>query len=400
MIALFQKSYQMNQGKYVFAQIFDFISHNDFLKCVKDYNGDYKTKHFSCWKQFLCMAFGQLTHRESLSDTVLCIQANSKKLYHMGIGSAISKSTLSKANENRDWRIYQDFALLLIAQAKSLYDGDTQLEVDIKNDIFIIDSSTVNLCLSLYPWAVFRKTKAAVKLHTKMDAKTSIPDFIHISDGKVHDVNFLDMITFLPYSFYVMDRGYLDFARLYVIHTSKAYFIIRAKRGFDFARVYSATVDKSTGVKCDQTIKLSGFYTSKDYPIKMRRIKFYDAETDKTLIFLTNNFELKAMEIATLYRHRWFIETFFKWIKQHLKIKSYWGRSINAVKTQIWIAISVYVIVIILKKKLKLKQSIYEILQILSINIFDKEPLYQLFSKPDLQNFKEQNYNQLKIFDL
>jgi hypothetical protein len=390
----------MNQGKYVFAQIFDFVSHNDFLRCVSKYKGDYKTQHFSCWKQFLCMAFGQLTHRESLSDTMLCIQANSRKLYHMGIGSTISKSTLSKANENRDWRIYQDFALLLIAQAKSLYDGDSQLEVDIKNDIFIIDSSTVNLCLSLYPWAVFRKTKAAVKLHTKMDAKTSIPDFIHISDGKVHDVNILDMITFLPYSFYVMDRGYLDFARLYTIHTSKAYFIIRAKKGFDFERVYSAPVDKSTGVKCDQTIKLCGFYTSKDYPVKMRRIKFYDAETDKTLIFLSNNFELKAGEIATLYKHRWFIETFFKWIKQHLKIKSYWGRSINAVKTQIWIAISVYVIVLILKKRLNLKQSIYEILQILSINIFDKEPLYQLFNKPNLQNFKEQNYNQLKLFDL
>jgi IS4 transposase len=233
-----------------------------------------------------------------------------------------------------------------------------------------------------------------------MDAKTSIPDFIHISDGKVHDVNFLDMITFLPNSFYILDRGYLDFARLYTIHTSQAYFVIRAKKGFDFERMYSAPVDKSAGVKCDQTIKLCGFYTSKDYPIKMRRVKFYDAETGKTLIFLTNNFDLKALEIATLYKHRWFIETFFKWIKQHLKIKSYWGRSLNAVKTQIWIAISVYVIVLIMKKKLKLKQSIYEIPQILSINIFDKEPLYQLFSKPDLQKIKEQNYNQLKIFDL
>lgn len=390
----------MNQGKYVFAQLFDFVSHHDFLRCVQKYHGDYKTKHFSCWKQFLCMAFGQLTHRESLSDTVLCLGANAKKLYHMGIGCAISKSTLSKANENRDWQIYQDFALLLIAQAKVLYEGDSQLEVEIRNNIFIIDSSTVNLCLSLYPWAVFRKTKAAIKLHTSMDAKTSIPDYIHISDGKVHDVNFLDMITFVPNSFYILDRGYLDFARLYTIHTSQAYFVIRAKKGFDFERMYSAPVDKSAGVKCDQTIKLCGFYTSKGYPVKMRRVKFYDAETDKTLIFLTNNFDLKALEIATLYKHRWFIETFFKWIKQHLKIKSYWGRSLNAVKTQIWIAISVYVIVLIMKKKLKLKQSIYEILQILSINIFDKEPLYQLFRKPDLQKIKEHNYNQLKIFDL
>ena len=390
----------MNNGKYAFAQVFEFVSHNDFLKCVKRYNGDYKTKHFSCWKQFLCMAFGQLTHRESLSDTILCIQANSKKLYHLGIGSAISKSTLSKANENRDWRIYQDFALLLIAQAKILYQGDSQLAIDYKNNVFIIDSTTIDLCLSLYPWAKFRKAKAAVKIHTKMDAKTSIPDFIHISDGKMHDVNFLDMITILPYSFYVMDRGYLDFSRLYRIHTADAYFLTRTKKNFDFERIYSAQVDKSTGIKCDQTIKLCGFYASQDYPVKMRRIKFYDIETDKTLVFLTNNFELKAVEIAMLYKHRWFIETFFKWIKQHLKIKSYWGRSLNAVKIQIWIAISVYVIVLILKKKLNLPQSIYEILQILSINIFDKDPLYQLFSKSDLQYFKEQNYNQLKLFDL
>lgn len=390
----------MNQGKYAFAQVFDFVSHNDFLKCVNRYNGDYKTKHFSCWKQFLCMAFGQLTHRESLSDTILCLHANSKKLYHLGIGSAISKSTLSKANENRDWRIYQDFALLLIDQAKALYHGDSQLEIDFKNNVFIIDSTTIDLCLSLYPWAEFRKAKAAVKLHTKMDAKTSIPDFIYISDGKMHDVNVLDMITIIPYSFYVMDRGYLDFERLYRIHTAQAYFLTRTKKNFDFERMYSAPVDKSAGIKCDQTIKLSGFYVSKDYPIQMRRIKFYDIETNKTLIFLTNNFELTATEIAMLYKHRWFIETFFKWIKQHLKIKSYWGRSPNAVKTQIWIAISVYVIVLILKKKLNLTQSIYEILQILSINIFDKEPLYELFSKSNLQYFKEQDYNQLKLFDL
>jgi hypothetical protein len=390
----------MNYGKYAFAQVFEFVSHNDFLKCIKKYNGDYKTKHFSCWKQFLCMSFGQLTHRESLSDTILCIQANSKKLYHLGIGSAISKSTLSKANENRDWRIYQDFALLLIDQAKVLYQGDSQLAIDYKNNVFIIDSTTIDLCLSLYPWAKFRKAKAAVKIHTKMDAKTSIPDFVHISDGKMHDVNFLDMITIFPYSFYVMDRGYLDFSRLYRIHTADAYFLTRTKKNFDFERMYSAQVDKSTGIKCDQTIKLCGFYASQDYPGKMRRIKFYDIETDKILIFLTNNFELKAIEIAMLYKHRWFIETFFKWIKQHLKIKSYWGRSLNAVKIQIWIAISVYVIVLILKKRLNLPQSIYEILQILSLNIFDKDPLYQLFTKSDLQYFKEQNYNQLKLFDL
>jgi hypothetical protein len=390
----------MNQGKYVFAQVFDFISHNDFLKCVNKYDGDYKTKHFSCWKQFLCMAFGQLTHRESLSDTVLCIQANSKKLYHLGIGNAISKSTLSKANENRDWRVYQDFALVLISQAKELYANESQLEVEIKNNVFAIDSTTIDLCLSLYPWAKFRKSKAAVKLHTMLDVKTSIPEFIHISDGKMHDLNVLDRIQFMPESIYVMDRGYVDFDRLYSIHNASAFFITRARKPFNCRRIYSAKVDKQTGVRCDQTIKLTGFYVSKDYPEKFRRIKYYDLETDKTFVFLSNNFELTAKEIAMLYKHRWFIEVFFKWIKQHLKIKSFWGTSPNAVKTQIWIAISVYVIVLILKKKLRLTQSIYEILQVLSINIFDKEPIYQLFSKSDLQNFKELDPNQLKMFDL
>lgn len=390
----------MNRGKYVFAQLFEFISHNDFIKCVKKYNGDYKTKHFGCWKQFLCMAFGQLTHRESLTDTIVCLKANKTKLYHLGIGHAVSKSTLSKANENRDWRIYQDFALLLIEKAKKLYEGDSQLEIDIKNNVFIIDSSTIDLCLSIYPWAKFRKTKAAVKLHTKMDAKTSIPDFIHISDGKMHDVNVLDLITVMADSFYILDRGYLDYARLFRINQADAYFVTRTKKNMNFTRLYSNQIDKATGLKCDQIVKLNGYYVSKEYPEKLRRIKYYDAENDKTLIFLTNNFKLDALEIAMLYKHRWFIELFFKWIKQHLKIKSFWGRSLNAVKTQIWIAISVYVIVLIVKKKLKLKQTIYEILQILSINIFDKEPINQLFDNPDLQYFKEHNFNQLKMFDL
>lgn len=390
----------MNRGKYVFAQLFEFVSHNDFLKCVNKYSGDYKTKHFGCWKQFLSMAFGQLTHRESLSDTILCLNANKSKLYHLGIGKAISKSTLSKANENRDWRIYQDFALLLIEQAKILYQGDSQLGIDIENNIFIIDSSTIDLCLSIYPWAKFRKSKGAVKLHTKMDAKTSIPDFIHISDGKMHDINVLDIITIIADSFYILDRGYVDYERLYRIHKSEAFFVTRAKKNMDFERIYSSKVDKSIGVKCDQTIKLKGFYVSKDYPEKLRRIKFHDVERDKTLVFITNNFDLSAMEIAMLYKNRWFIEIFFKWIKQHLKIKSFWGRSMNAVKTQIWIAISVYVVVLIVKKKLKIEQSIYEILQILSINIFDKEPINQLFDKPNLHNFKEHGCNQLKMFDL
>jgi len=390
----------MNQGKYILSQIFEFVSHNDFLKCVNKYDGNYKTKHFSCWKQFLCMAFGQLTHRESLSDTILCIQANSKKLYHVGIGKAISKSTLSKANENRDWRIYQDFALLLIEQAKELYKNDSQLETEIKNNVFAIDSSTIDLCLSVYPWAKFRKHKAAVKIHTMIDCKTSIPEFIHISDGKMHDVNILDSIPFLPDSFYIMDRGYIDFERLYNIQKSSAFFITRAKKNFKFERMYSSISDKENGVLCDQTIKLMGFYASKDYPEKLRRIKFYDKETNKKLVFISNNFDITATEVALLYKHRWFIELFFKWIKQHLKIKSFWGTSINAVKTQIWIAVSVYVIVLIIKKKLKLDQTIYEILQVLSVNIFDKEPINQLFAKTELQNFKERKYKQLNMFDL
>lgn len=388
----------MNQGKYVFAQLFDFVSHNDFTKCVQTYQGDYKTKHFSCWRQFLSMAFGQLTHRESLSDTIICLKANRTKLYHLGLGQPISKSTLSKANENRDWRIYQDFALLLIEQAKRLYQGNSQLEVEIKNNVFIIDSTTIDLCLSIYPWAKFRKSKAAVKMHTKMDAKTSIPDFILISNGKMHDVNVLDHITIIADSFYVLDRGYLDFIRLNRINEAGAFFIIRSKKNMDFERLYSRKVDKISGLRCDQTIKLRGYQTSKHYPDKLRRVKFYDAEEKRWLIFITNNFEITALEVALLYKHRWFIEIFFRWIKQHLKIKSFWGRSPNAVKTQIWIAIAVYVIVLIVKKKLRIEQPIYEILQILSINIFDKDPINQLFNNQHLQNFKEQNCNQLKMF--
>jgi IS4 transposase len=389
----------MNQGQYVFAQVFNFVSHNDFNKCVNRYNGDYKTKHFSCWKQFLCMAFGQLTHRESLSDTILCIKSNSKKLYHLGIGSSISKSTLSKANENRDWRIFQDYALLLIEQAKLLYSKENQLDVDIKSHVFAIDSTVIDLCLSVFSWAKFRKTKAAVKLHTMLDLKTSIPDFIHITDGSIHDVNILDLIDFLPDSFYVMDRGYLNFKRFYKINSIGAYFVTRARKDFKFTRVYSKKTDKSSGVLCDQTIRLTNFYVSKAYPEKFRRIKYHDEEKNQNFVFLTNNFDLKATEIATLYKHRWFIELFFKWIKQHLKIKSFWGQSENAVKSQIWIAISVYVIVAIMKKRLALPQSMYEILQVLSINILDKEPINQILDKPDLQNFKEPLYKQLNIFD-
>jgi len=389
----------MNQGKYVFSQLMELISHKSFETCVNRYEGRYKVKHFSCWRQFLCMAFGQLTHRESLSDTMICLNANADKLYHMGIGELVAKSTLSKANENRDWKIFADLAMLLIAEAKSLYAHDNNLEVELENNVFAIDATVIDLCLSAFWWAKFRTTKGGIKLHTQLDLKSSIPEFIYISPASVHEVNVLDMITYLPDSFYVLDRGYTDFARLYHIHRCDAFFIIRAKDNLDFRRIYSHPVDKFIGVWSDQTIRLNGYYTVKEYPAKLRRIKFYDRENDRMLIFLTNNFKLAATDIAQLYKHRWDIETFFKWIKQHLKIKSFWGRTENAVKTQIWIAIATYTLVAIAKKKFMLQQSLYEILQILSINTFDRTPVNQLFQTSTTQIFKERISNQLNIFE-
>lgn len=389
----------MNQGKYVFSQLMSFISHNDFIACVQRYNGDYKVKEFTCWKQFLCMAFGQLTHRESLSDTILCLTQLEGKLYHLGIGRAISKSTLSTANEKRDWRIYADLAQLLIADAKRLYAEDSALEVELKQNVFAIDATVIDLCLSVFPWATFRSTKSAVKLHTQLNLKNAIPEFIAITPASVHEVNILDEILFEANSFYIMDRGYVDFERLYRIHSANAFFVIRAKHNFQFERIYSHPVDKTTGIKCNQTIRLKNYVVSKDYPQQLRRIKFYDIERNKHLVFLTNNFKMKSTDIAQLYKHRWLIEIFFKWIKQHLKIKSFWGNSPNAVKTQIWIAISVYVLVAIIKKQLAVKQSLYEMLQIFSITAFEKTPVNQLFNNTSLQNFKELNRNQLNIFE-
>lgn len=388
----------MNQGKYVFSQLMELVSHKVFNGCVERYKGDFKSKQFSCWKQFLCMAFGQLTHRESLSDTIICLRANAGKLYHLGIGQAITKSTLSNANAGRDYRIFSEIAMILIEEAKSLYLNESDLEVDLKNNVFAIDATIIDVCLSAFSWAKFRKTKGGVKVHVQLDLKTAIPEFIQITSASIHEVNILDNIIFQPDSFYVVDRGYTDFDRLYKIHKAKAFFIIRAKDNLNFSRVSSIPTNKKTGIICDQTIRLNGFYALKDFPVRMRRIKFYDAENDRVLIFLSNNFKLKATEIAQLYKHRWKIELFFKWIKQHLKIKSFWGRSENAVKIQIWIAISVYVLVAIAKKKLQLKQSLYEILQVVSICIFDKAPLHELFAKPLQQNFKELNDNQLKMF--
>jgi Domain of unknown function (DUF4372)/Transposase DDE domain len=389
----------MNQGKFLFSQLISLISPRSFHTCVKRYKGDYKAKHFSCWKQFLYMAFGQLTHRESLSDTIMCLSANEQKLYHLGIGTAIAKSTLSKANENRDWRIYADLAMLLISEAKKLYSNDSELEVSLSNNVFAIDATTIDLCLSVFCWAKFRTTKGGIKIHTQLDLKTAIPDFIHITPAAVHEVNVLDIITYLPDSFYVLDRGYTDFRRLYHIHQANAFFIIRAKDNLNFSRISSTKPDKHNGILCDQIIRLNNYYASKDYPERLRRIKFYDSDNNRVLIFITNNFELKAVDIAQLYKHRWKIELFFKWIKQHLKIKSFWGRTENAVKTQIWIAVGIYVLVAIAKKKFKLKQSLYEILQVISIGIFDKTPIHQLFSNSIQQNFKELNHNQLNMFD-
>lgn len=389
----------MNQGKYVFSQIIGLISHKQFQTLVRRHKGDYKVKDFTCWKQFLYMVFGQLTHRESLSDTIICLEAYSDKSYHLGIGKIVSKSTLSTANENRSYLIYYDLAMLLIKQAKQLYLGENDLEVALESNVFAIDATTIDLCLSTFHWATFRRTKAGIKLHTQLDVKTAIPEFIYFSTAAVHELNALDLIHFEANSFYIMDRGYIDYNRLYTIHKANAFFITRAKQKMDCRRVKSYPADKPNGVMCDQLVLLNNFYPARDYPERIRRIKFYDKENNRILIFLTNNFNLKAVEIAQLYKHRWKIELFFKWIKQHLKIKSFWGHSENAVKTQVWIAVATYVLVAIAKKKFMLKQSLYEIIQILSITIFQKMPINQLFQQSQKQYFKELKDNQLNIFD-
>jgi len=391
----------MNQGKYCFSQIIALVSHKLFYACVKRHKGDYKIKQFNCWKQFLCMAFGQLTHRESLSDTIICLSAHANKLYHLGIGEAVSKTTLSRANEKRSWRIYADLCSVLIQEAKTLYIGDNDLDVDLANNVFAIDATMIDLCLSTFYWAKFKRTAAAIKVHAQLDLKTAIPEFVHITTASVHELNVLDIIQYEADSFYVVDRGYIDFERFYRIHCCSAYFITRARKDFSFERISSQIPDKSNGVICDQSIRLNrkNFYVSRSYPEPLRRIKYYDAETQKTFVFLTNNYTLKATEIAQLYKHRWKIELFFKWIKQHLKIKSFWGRTENAVKTQIWIAISTYVLVAIAKKRFNLKQSLYEILQVLSICIFEKGPIPELFADSiQQQNFKELKDKQLNIF--
>ena len=388
----------MYEGQIVFSQLIELLPTYEFRKCVERYQGNYYVKSFSCWDQFLCMIFAQLTYRESLRDIESCLKSLKNKLYHMGIRGHISRSTIAYANENRDWRIYADFAHILIDEAKKLYIND-KFEVELDETVYALDSTTIDLCLSLFPWATFRKQKGAVKLHTLLDLRGSIPSFICITDGKVHDVNILDELIPEPGSFYVMDRGYTDFARLYRFTQFCAFFVIRAKNNLDFHRIISHPVDRSTGIICDQIIALNGVKTSKIYPEKLRRVKYYDAEENKNLVFLTNNFSLPALTIAELFRCRWKIELFFKWIKQHLRIKAFYGTSENAVKTQIWIAVSTYLLVAIVKKMLKIELSLYTILQILSVTLFEKMPILQVLTDNDYMEKTYDNPNQLNLFN-
>jgi len=388
----------MNTGKTLFAQIMDFLPWTTFTRLVSCYGGDRYAKSLSCAEQFRVMAFAQLTYRESLRDIEVCLSAQSAKLYHMGFRQEIKRSTLADANELRDWRIHAEFAQRLIAQARKLYVGEA-LDFELENTAYALDSTTIDLCLSVFPWAPFRTTKAAVKMHTLLDLRGNIPTFIHISDGKLHDVNVLDVLVPEPGAIYVMDRGYLDFKRLHAFHQASAFFVTRAKSNMDARRVYSATTDRSIGIMCDQTIALNGYYSSRDYPAHLRRIRFKDPETGKALVFLTNNFALPATTICALYKARWQVELFFKWIKQHLRIKRFFGTSENAVKSQIWIAVSVYVLVAIIKKRLNLDASLYTLLQILSVTLFEKMPLQQAFTTNAFEENHTKSSSQLILFD-
>ncbi|MGB5990721.1 MAG: IS4 family transposase [Desulfobacterales bacterium] len=387
----------MNKGQNIFSQVIDFLPQNKFRDCVNRYSGNYRVRSFTCYDQLLCMAFAQLTYRESLRDIECCLRVMREKLYHMGIRGKVSRSTLAKANETRDWRIYSDFAQVLIHEARRLY-VDEDFGLELNETVYALDSSTIDLCLSVFPWARFRKTKGAVKLHTLLDLRGDIPTFIWITDGKVHDVNVLDHLIPEPGAIYVMDRAYLDFRRLYQLYQCSAIFVTRSKTNTGLRRMYSNKVDKSTGVKSDQIVALTGYYSKKDYPEKLRRIKYFDAEKGRSFIFLTNQFTLPPLTIAELYRYRWRVEIFFKWIKQHLRIKSFYGTSENAVKTQIWIAISTYVLVAIMKKRLKIDLTLYTILQILSITLFEKMPILQAFTADGYRNQITSSHIQLKLF--
>jgi len=388
----------MHTGRTIFAQLMDFLPLSEFRRCVARYQGDYKVRGFSCLDQFLCLAFAQLTYRESLRDIETCLRALQPKLYHMGIRGRVARSTLADANESRDWRIVADFAQVLITIAKPLY-ATEPFGVDLAATVYAFDSTTIDLCLALFPWARFRQTKGAIKLHTLLDLRGNIPEVVYLSDGKLHDVKALDVLVPLPGAYYVLDRGYLDFGRLFRFQELGAFFVTRAKTNLQFVRRYSHPVDKATGLQCDQTIALTGPKTATLYPLPLRRIRYTDPDTGKRLVFLTNDFTLPALTIAQLYKARWQVELFFKWIKQHLRIKAFYGTSANAVKIQVWVAISVYVLVAIVKKRLGLSQSLYTILQVLSVTLFEKVPIYQALAlMPDTTSDGE-GCNQLLLFD-
>jgi len=387
----------MQPPKMIFAQLIEWVPHYTFRRLVTRHRGDYKTYRLSCWDQFLCLAFAQLTYRESLRDIEVCLRSRSSQLYHLGIRGAVSRSTLAHANEHRPWQMYADLAGHLIGKARRLYAGDS-FGVELDQTVYALDATTVDLCLSVFPWARFRSTKAAIKINTLLDLRGAIPSMIHVTPGDVHEVNWLDDLIFEPGAFYIMDRGYLDFARLYRITQAGAFFVTRAKKGLKFARLYSRPVDFATGVRCDQTVRPTGAASRRDYPAKLRRIKFYDAPNNRTFVFLTNHFELPAATIAALYAKRWQIELFFRWIKQNLRIKTFYGTSDNAVKTQIWIAVCVYVLVAIVKKELHLESSLYEILQILSVTPFEQIPLPELLTKAYDPTGNSYDRNQLSLW--
>ena len=388
----------MNQGKSIFSQIMDFLPKHKFRQCVNRYGGNYRVRSFTCFDQFMCMAFAQLTYRESLRDIECCLRAMREKLYHMGIRGKISRSTIAYANENRDWRVYCDFAKVLIHQARQLYVGD-DFGLQLQETVYALDATIIDLCLSVFPWARFRSTKGGIKLHTLLDLKGNIPSFIAITEGRVHEVNILDELIPEAGAIYIMDRGYLDFERLNLLHQGSSFFIVRGKSNTRIRRLYSLPVDKSCGLRCDQIVVPIGFYTRKNYPEKLRRIKFIDVDKQKKIILLTNQMTLPAFTITELYRCRWQVELFFKWIKQHLRIKAFYGTSENAVKTQIWIAISVYVLVAIIKKRMKLDLSLYKILQIFSITLFEKMPILQALTDTDYKNKITNGHIQLNLFD-
>lgn len=388
----------MNGGKSIFSQLTDFLPWTQFQECVARYQGDYKLKSFSCWDQFLCMAFAQLTYRESLRDIEACLRANQTKLYHMGIRGRVSRNTLANANSVRDWHIYADFAQVLINQARLLYRED-EFSLALQQTVYALDATTIDLCLSLFPWAPFRKRKGAVKLHTLLDLRGNIPTVIVITHGLIHEVNILDELTFEAGAFYLMDRAYLDFPRLHRLHLASAFFVTRARKRFDCQRLYSAPVDRTSGIMCDQIVSLSNPVPRAGYPDKLRRIRYFDPQQERRLIFLTNNFTLPPLTVAQLYRSRWQVELFFKWIKQHLRIKKFYGTSANALKTQIWIAISIYVLVAIVKKQLKLEGSFYRILQILSVSLFEKTPIVEALSLSNCEMELTTSCKQLILFN-